>query len=82
MDTTRGQFAGTCCVCEWGWNVVCRAWQPFRQRGLPPGSRPQARTNPGRAETGSVCTAVRLSPLLPLPGQTGVGRASLSLVPV
>lgn len=41
-----------------------------------PGSCSQAHTNPGRAETGSVCTADRLSPLLPLPGWSRGERAA------
>ena len=49
---------------SWG-----RAWPPFREHSLPPGSRSQAHTNPGRAETGNVCTADRPSPLLSLPAR-------------
>lgn len=39
------------------------------KRGLAPGLLRGAHTNPGRAETGNVCTADRLSPLLPPPRQ-------------
>lgn len=46
VRSDRGQSAGTCRVREPGWKVPSRAWQQFRERGLPPGPGSQAHANP------------------------------------